>query len=246
MAGDWIKVETALSEKPETAHLETLTGEHRDAVVGKLVRFWSWANTHSADGNGLTVTDAWIDRHVECDGFASALRSVGWLAGEQGALSIPRFADHNGKSAKKRAQTARRVARHRDGNADDVTECNDGGATQSSLPLDSFSSEDQSAARAILAAYPREGREEVALPLVMAAVAESGSAEICRKVAKFAHAQRNTPTRFVPLAITWFRERRWLEERYAEENEPGDQTLTEWAGEVRADVGEVGGGDKVP
>jgi len=38
---------------------------------------------------------------------------VGWLVDEEGVLTIPSFDRHNGKSAKKRALTAQRVANHK-------------------------------------------------------------------------------------------------------------------------------------
>ena len=70
-------------------------------------------------GNALTVTDVTLDRFVDRTGFADALRKVGWLEGRDGALTFPRFAEHNGQTAKKRAETQARVAKHR--NAKTVT-----------------------------------------------------------------------------------------------------------------------------
>ncbi len=113
MAGDWIKIEHALPEKPEVDRLADLLSIEPDAVVGKLVRLWSWADQHSLDGNGVSVTEKSIDRRVSHSGFAAALRKVGWLEGRDNALSFPNFSRHNGQTAKSRAVTNRRVAEYR-------------------------------------------------------------------------------------------------------------------------------------
>ena len=100
-----------------------------DAVVGKLLRVWVWADQNSIDGNGITVTDAFLDRLTHCKGFSVSMRVCGWLAGENGGLSFPGFERHNGLTAKERAATNRRVAKHRNSNGN-VT----GGALQKPLP----------------------------------------------------------------------------------------------------------------
>lgn len=82
-------------------------------VVGMLWKLWSWADAHSLDGNALSVTEMTLDRIVDCAGFADALRKVGWLEGREGLLSFPRFAEHNGQTAKARALTQKRLQRFR-------------------------------------------------------------------------------------------------------------------------------------
>ena len=92
-----------------------------DSVVGKLLRVWIWADQNSVDGNGVTVSDAFIDRLTGRKGFARAMRVCGWLEGENGCLSFPGFERHNGSTAKERASTNRRVAKHRKCNGVSVT-----------------------------------------------------------------------------------------------------------------------------
>ena len=43
MAGDWIKVEDCLPDKPEVVGIADYMGIDQDAVVGKLIRLWAWA-----------------------------------------------------------------------------------------------------------------------------------------------------------------------------------------------------------
>lgn len=88
-------------------------------VVGCLWKVWSWADQNTVDGNAICVTDVTLERYTGVTGFAYAMREVGWLKGENGALCLPNFEEHNGQTAKKRAQTQVRVAKHR--NAPSVT-----------------------------------------------------------------------------------------------------------------------------
>lgn len=127
MAGDWIKVETAIGDKPEVfAIADTLMMEDPDAVVGKLVRVWAWFDAHTVDGNAPSVTRLLLDRLTGVKGFTEAMIRVGWLTETADSLQIANFDRHNGETAKKRALTAKRTAKHRakrnaESNADDVT-----------------------------------------------------------------------------------------------------------------------------
>jgi len=129
MAGDWIKFEHTTPDKPEVVGIAARLKMEQDSVVGKLARIWIWADQNSVDGNAMGVTEAFLDRLTGKRGFAAAMRKVGWLLGEDGALSFPGFLRHNGASAKARADSNRRVANHRQRNAD-VT----GKALQKPLP----------------------------------------------------------------------------------------------------------------
>ena len=121
MAGDWIKFDVTTPDKPEVVQMAAALGIDQDAVVGKLLRVWAWAdqNTVTCNGecNGVTVTTSFLDRLTFCAGFANAMRSAGWLTGEDGALVFPNFVRHNGKTAKERALSNRRISKHRIGNA---------------------------------------------------------------------------------------------------------------------------------
>ena len=126
MAGDWIKVEHITPDKPEVVKLAGILGIDQDAVVGKLLRLWIWADQQSVSGNAITVTNSFLDRLVFCPGFAAGLVKVGWLNGREGLLSIPNFDRHNGQSAKNRANTNRRVANSRKAHHERVAKtCNE-------------------------------------------------------------------------------------------------------------------------
>lgn len=117
MAGDWIKIECTTPDKPEVYQLaEKIGGIDPDAVLGKLLRVWIWADQQTFDGNAASVTRTALDRITGVDGFADALVCCGWLTSNDGGLTFPNFDRHNGKTAKTRALTAKRVRNHR--NAD--------------------------------------------------------------------------------------------------------------------------------
>lgn len=113
MAGDWVQMRCDLEEDPSVIHIATAVGIAPDWVVGKLHNLWSWANKHTTNGN-VTVTCQWIDTRVKCDGFAKAMIEAGWLKEVARGILFPNFKRWNGKCAKQRALTAKRVARHRE------------------------------------------------------------------------------------------------------------------------------------
>jgi hypothetical protein len=120
MAGDWIKVERATPEKPEVLRMARELCIDRDAVFGKVMLVWMWFDSNSCNGVVDGAVDADVDAVVRHQGFASLLRSVGWLkdAPRGIGLELPNFARHNGETAKKRALSNRRQAKWRNAAVD--------------------------------------------------------------------------------------------------------------------------------
>jgi hypothetical protein len=117
MAGDWLKFECNLPEKPEVLAITAAMGwEDPDLTVGKLMRVFRWFDQHTTDGNAAGVTCPLLNRLIGVAGFAESLAACGWLVVSDTGLTLQKFERHNGESAKSRAQTAKRVATHR-GNA---------------------------------------------------------------------------------------------------------------------------------
>jgi len=113
---------TDLAEDPAVIHIAEVTGLDEDAVVGKLHRLWSWADSHTVDGNAA-VTSSWIDRFLKVPKFSQVMIETGWLLVDGSAITIPKFERHNGASAKARCSLQKRVAKHRS-NADVTVERN--------------------------------------------------------------------------------------------------------------------------
>jgi hypothetical protein len=130
MAGDWLKIEAVTPDKPEVFEIATLCSITPDDAFGKLFRVWRWFDQQTENGNARNVTWAYLDHVVGVSGFAKAMHSVGWLnGGEHGnaGVTLPNFDRHNGKTAKSRALTAKRVATHKERRANDEV-------TQAPLP----------------------------------------------------------------------------------------------------------------
>lgn len=113
MAGDWLKVEVSLPDKPEVWRMAGILGADPDAVVGKLIKVWRWFDAHTESGNAVGVTPALVDSIAGVTGFADAMRLCGWLEHDGAILRLPHFDRHNGKTAKNRALTAKRAASFR-------------------------------------------------------------------------------------------------------------------------------------
>jgi hypothetical protein len=113
MAGDWIKMRSNLHEDPRVVAMSFRLKVQPLHVVGMLFRLWSWADSQSRDGHALSVTTSFLDSLSGVTGFTDALRSVGWIEGEELNLSLPRFNEHNGQTAKTRALGRDRKERQR-------------------------------------------------------------------------------------------------------------------------------------
>lgn len=120
MAGDWIKMRCNLDTDWRVIQIASQLEMSELHVVGCLWKLWTWADQNTADGNAVSVTDVTLDRFTGVTGFASSMRNVGWLTGENYQITFPNFVEHNGSTAKKRAKTQQRVSKHR--NARSVTD----------------------------------------------------------------------------------------------------------------------------
>ena len=115
MAGDWIKFQIDTPDKPEVLAIASRLNIDPDAVVGKLIRVWSWFDKHTVDGNAESVTLSFLDRITGITGFGEQMVFVGWIEQNGSVLTMINFAYHNGKSAKSRALGKDRVEKHRNG-----------------------------------------------------------------------------------------------------------------------------------
>ena len=114
MAGDWIKIEEAMPDKPEVFAIAAELNLDPDAVVGKLIRVWAWASRSChADGTATASSKHAIDRAAGTTGFAKAMISCGWLREKGDKLQFPNFDRHNSKTAKERGLAFIRKQRHR-------------------------------------------------------------------------------------------------------------------------------------
>ena len=111
MAGDWIKVEHGLIDKPEVMEMADILEITPHQVVGHLVQFWFWCDRNlSPECPQVKGTRRGLDRVAGWDGFGDAMVSVGWLTIDGGLISVPNYDTHLSKSAKQRAKDQRKKA----------------------------------------------------------------------------------------------------------------------------------------
>ena len=134
MAGDWIKIETVTPDKPEVFTMADTLGIDPDAVVGKLIRVWIWADQQTRDGNAPSVTLSLLNRISGVSGFADAMIAVGWLRKTDAGIEFHNFERHNGETAKTRAMTAKRVQKHRADKTEELKRKRNGESVTEALP----------------------------------------------------------------------------------------------------------------
>lgn len=108
MAGDWIKMRSDLQTHPKVVRISSALKADKLRVIGGLHAVWSLFDAHSSDGTLEGYTSDALDHYVGWLGFCAELMRVGWLQGSGESLTTPRFDEHNGQSAKRRAQETQR------------------------------------------------------------------------------------------------------------------------------------------
>jgi hypothetical protein len=113
MAGEWIKVRGDLLDDPAVFMISKKLGLDRFQVVGRLVRFWTWADKLAVDGVVDGVDTTTVDAICDTVDFGAALVSIKWLELREGSVYIPNWERHNGENAKTRSLKSERQARWR-------------------------------------------------------------------------------------------------------------------------------------
>jgi hypothetical protein len=108
MAGDWIKMRADLQTHPKVVRIASALNADRLRAVGGLHAVWCLFDAHSIDGSLEGYTPEALDGLIAWPGFSLAMAAVGWLEVSAGSLALPRFDEHNGKSAKRRATETER------------------------------------------------------------------------------------------------------------------------------------------
>ncbi len=106
----WIKLDSITPDKPEVRRAARVLGVDRYALLGRLVSLWCWADGQTLDGN-LRLPPEDVDDMFSLPGLTDALIAAGWLElNDAGEVCVSNWDAHNGASAKRRAQEARRTA----------------------------------------------------------------------------------------------------------------------------------------
>jgi hypothetical protein len=120
MAGDWIKMRMGLRTHPKVVRMSSALQADRFRVIGALHAVWCLADEHTEDGDLPGYSLSALDDSIGWPGFSAAMRDVEWLIEGAQGLVLPRFDEHNGASAKRRAMEAERKRRGRKESASDA------------------------------------------------------------------------------------------------------------------------------
>lgn len=120
MAGDWIKMRMGLRTHPKVVRISSALSADRFRVIGALHAVWCLADEHTEDGELPGYSMPALDDSIGWPGFSKAMKDVDWLEVNAQGLVIPRFDEHNGASAKRRAMEAERKRRNRELSAPDA------------------------------------------------------------------------------------------------------------------------------
>jgi hypothetical protein len=120
MAVDWIKMRADLLTHPKVVRIASALKADKLRVIGGLHAVWCLFDAHTVDGTLDGYTAKTLDDHLGWPGFAGAMTKVGWLEQNGESLAAPRFDEHNGQSAKRRATEAERKRESRKASASDA------------------------------------------------------------------------------------------------------------------------------
>lgn len=115
MADAWIKMRVGLRRHPKVVRIVSALKADRLRVVGALHAVWAVFDEHSIDGLLPGYSFDMMDEEIGWPGFSQAMNGIGWLERDaECGLIMPEFQTHNGASAKRRAEDAKRKSESRE------------------------------------------------------------------------------------------------------------------------------------
>lgn len=109
----WIKMNKGLVDSEKIVKLAHLLEIDTQKTIGAVFEFWVWMDSITPNGKGVNLSFNYIDKKINIPNFSEKMREIGWISGEEWAIKLPNFEEHNGSTAKRRSLTAKRVASHR-------------------------------------------------------------------------------------------------------------------------------------
>lgn len=219
----WIKMRVDLQSHPKIVRILSATGTDKFRVIGGLHAVWSVFDAHSEDGKLKGYTPELLDHIIGWEGFSRAMESVGWLIYDGlETLEMPDFTEHNGQSAKRRAEDQKRKKLARKASAKCPQECGQNedevqtreekrreeNKTQPSPPAADVRFEK------FWQAYPKKvGKGAAEKAWTKARInGEFDSVIASLEAQKTSEQWRKDGGQFVPNPATWLNEKRWLDE----------------------------------
>jgi hypothetical protein len=120
MSSDWIKMRVDLFTHPKVVRMASALKADTLRTVGGLMSVWSVFDAHTEDGKMEGYDFQTLDDLLRWPGFSEAMSRVGWLHASAQGVELPNFGEHNGQSARRRGQEAKRKKDVRNVSASDA------------------------------------------------------------------------------------------------------------------------------
>jgi hypothetical protein len=117
MAGDFIRWQKGLQQKPEVGQIARATGLDVFSVSARLMVVWCWADEVTTSGVVEGATREQIDMLAMHKGFCAAMESTRphpWLFVDDLGVTFPNYDRYNGQCAKKRERDNLKVRKWRE------------------------------------------------------------------------------------------------------------------------------------
>jgi hypothetical protein len=219
MAVDWIKMRVDLQSHPKVVRILSATKSDKFRVIGGLHAVWSVFDAHCEDGVLNGYTPETLDHIIGWDGFSSALVTVGWLVENTGvSLAMPEFSEHNGQSAKRRAEDQKRKRDSRN-NPEPVRKVSakevDKKQTREEKRREDIDTPSNDGFELVYQEYPKKVGKPAALKAFRAQkVTPEEVALILRDIAnkKNSVEWKKDGGQYIPYPATYINQRRWLDQ----------------------------------
>lgn len=113
----WIKVSSDIFTKPAIKAIKRDCGCTLEAAIVGWLRLYIWFDEQTADGVVCAEREE-IDAVAQLKGIAHSLELSGWLTFNEEFCIISNWGEHNGQSAKYRAQNAKAMTALRESKRD--------------------------------------------------------------------------------------------------------------------------------
>lgn len=104
MGIEWIKMRRSLLTDPKVVRIMSALQADRFRTIGGLFSAWCLFDEHTEDGQLDGYSKEVFDEIVGFRGLCQAMIDVGWIEESAQGLTAINFTEHNGRTARKRAQ----------------------------------------------------------------------------------------------------------------------------------------------
>lgn len=104
MSIEWIKMRRSLLTDPKVVRIMSALQADRFRTIGGLFSAWCLFDEHTEDGQLDGYSKEVFDEIVGFRGLCQAMIDVGWIEESAQGLTAINFTEHNGRTARKRAQ----------------------------------------------------------------------------------------------------------------------------------------------